>query len=65
METTLDQMRRLLSQPDGSELRSWSGTGRGYRILFAGCTRKVSLMAGSRKERATLTLASTESRRAA
>jgi hypothetical protein len=65
METTLDQMRRLLSQPDGPELRSWSGTSRGYRILFAGYTRKVSLKARSRKERASLTLATAESRVAA
>ena len=46
METTLDQMRRLLSQPDGPDLRSWSGAGRGYRMLFLGCTRKVLLIVG-------------------
>ena len=44
METTLDQMRRLLSQPDGPDLRSGSGAGRGYRVLFLGCTRKVLLV---------------------
>ena len=65
METTLDQLRRLLSQPDGPELRSWSGTGRGYRILFAGFTRKVSVAPASPKERGSLTLASTGSRIAA
>jgi hypothetical protein len=43
METTLDQLRRLLSEPDGPELHSCSGTRRGYRILFVGCTRKVSI----------------------
>jgi hypothetical protein len=41
-ETRLDQLRRLLAEADAPDLQSPSGKGRGYAVLHAGCTAKVS-----------------------
>jgi len=62
METTLDQLRRLFSQPDSPDLRSWSGAGRSYRTLFVGCTQKVSLGRPAKRSSATVRLLTTINR---
>lgn len=41
-ETTLSLLRRVLEQPDAPDLRAPSGRGRGYAVVHAGCTEKVS-----------------------
>lgn len=41
-ETTLSLLRRVLEQPDAPDLRTPSGKGRGYAVVHAGCTEKVS-----------------------
>jgi hypothetical protein len=41
-ETRLEQLRRLLAEADAPDLQLPSGKGRGYAVLHAGCTARVS-----------------------